>query len=372
MGNATRDTPPAIGTSLFLATMLVIVGAIVATLLIDRALARAERAESKSRAAALFVEGSALFANGQARAASERFATALAAERDSLPYAVALARAKLLDSRPAEAERVLLRVLASNGSDGAANRLMGELLQQEGRDDDAKTFYHRAVFGSWRADSVQQRASARLALVELLATHHDSAELLAELLPLEEEFRDSVAVRHRLAQLFVRGGLPQRGAGIYVQLLRRNPRDRDARVGLGQASLELGKFRTARANFLDALNIDATDSATASRLRLVDTVIALNPFDRAADSHQRFVRSGLVAQRTVDAIEPCADNTVAVTALLDSLAVSLHQVVPTRAESEASEQRVRLAGELWLLRPMRCPRVSSDTVLAILHATFAR
>ncbi len=357
----------AVSNAAFVARMAFIVAIIVVMLVIDRRLASAEERQTETRAAALFRAGVALLGQGRAREASDQLASALAMQRGNSEYALALARATLADGRPAQAERILRRLVASNGTDGAANRLLADLTYRSRRFVEAKSFYHRAVYGSWGSDSIQQRASARFALVELLAQQHDSVELLAELLPLEAEFADSAAIRRQLARLFVRGGAPERGVRIYRELLRSNPRDTAAYLGVGGAAIEMGAYKTARVNFAEALRLNSHDPLAAAGLMLSDSLLALNPLDRSISGRERYRRSRQVAEQTLVAVASCSAIDSAARALGDSLRTALLRTPRERNEGIEGERLLQLAGAAWFYRPSVCAPRDASGPLAVLH-----
>src|ERR1041385_7171871 len=103
-----------------------------------------------------------------------------------------------------EFRRVLFRslrdLLTRAESDGAVNDALARVLEREGRDEDAKAYFHRAIYGRWSTDTVANRQRVRFELIELLARRHDDRELVAELLPFQDAPADSVALRRRGAR----------------------------------------------------------------------------------------------------------------------------------------------------------------------------
>src|SRR4051812_2213258 len=203
----------------FLVTFALVLAAIVAFLFLDEWLAKIDRDESRAHAANLYAEGRTLLASHDADAASARFASAVAIERTNTRYEVALAEAMLADGRTGDADETLTSVLARAETDGAANLLMARVRVREGRRAEAKSFYHRAVYGRWGADSLAQRLSVRFELIDLLVREGAQAELLAELLPLQDLPADSVALRRTVGRLFVAAGSPVRGADMLRDIL---------------------------------------------------------------------------------------------------------------------------------------------------------
>jgi hypothetical protein len=204
---------PTASAPVFVATFGLILLIIVALLFVDTALARVDARESRAHAANLYRDGQDLLGRGDAHEASDRFASAVATDRSEPRYALALAEALLTEGRTDDAHRTLDGVLERIPTDGAANLTMARVLVAEGRVDDAKSYFHRAIYGRWPTDSVARRTQARLELVDLLAQRRDSAEMLAELLPLEATVTDT-ATRRRLGLLFIQAGAPVRGAAL--------------------------------------------------------------------------------------------------------------------------------------------------------------
>jgi hypothetical protein len=204
---------PTASTPVFVATFGFILLIIVALLFVDTALARVDERESRAHAANLYRDGQDLLARGDAHEASDRFASAVASNRGEPRYALALAQAMLADGRTDDARRILDDVLERIPADGAANLTMARVLVTDGRVDDAKSYFHRAIYGRWGSDSAARRTQARLELVDLLAKRRESAEMLAELLPLDASATDT-AMRRRIGLLFIEAGAPERGAAL--------------------------------------------------------------------------------------------------------------------------------------------------------------
>lgn len=368
-----RARTPAASTAVFVATFAALAGLIGLLLLFDLSLARIDRLESRAHATAEYEAGAALLARGRAAGAAERFGAAVAIDRDNLGYSLALARALLAQGRASDAESTVQPLLDRAENDGAVNLVMAHTMLRLGRPGDATSYFHRAIFGRWGADSTTRRAEARAELIDLLAGRGATQELLAELLPLEDAPPDSVALRKRVGLLFIRAGSPARGAAMLRDVLRRDPRDPDAYAGMGEAALALGNFRTARADFAEALDLRPGDARLEDRLALADTVLAIDPAARGIGSRARFERSRMLLARTVAAIDRCGGREGAVAAGLDSAGAMLHAAVRPRAEDAAGEAMLTLANDLWSARPARCASADrSDEALGIVHGRIGR
>jgi tetratricopeptide (TPR) repeat protein len=378
MSDTTRapiDGPPSASPHTFLATFGVILGLIAAFLALDFVLARLERNETRQHAADVYAEGRALLAAGRASDAADRLSTAMSLQRENVPYALAHAQAMLAEGRVSDAEQSLNELLVRAQNDGQVNLTMARLLSTSGRRNDAKAFYHRAIYGQWGADSTSERLAARFELIDVLVLENARTELLAELLPLQSAPSESTTFLVRVAPLYLRAGSPARAADAYRQLIDRTPGDADAYAGLGKAALALGEFPTARTAFASAVRQRPSDSALASRLRLVDTLLALDPNAHSVSDAVRLERTRGLLARTVESLDACsaAEFPVAAQAAQDSARAEL--LSERRGNAVASNDRaLALARTLWRERPASCAANGGrrDEVLTRLLGNVAR
>ena len=358
---------PAASVSEFIATFAVILAAIVGLLLFDTALARVDISGRKAYAAREFAAGQHLMALRHMDQAIEHLRAATTLDGENSDYGVALAQATLADGRPAAAEQMLLPLLERDETDGATNLAMARVLAAEGRNDAAKSNYHRAIYGRWPAGAEKSRTDARFELIDLLARTNARQELLAELLPIQDDSTNDGAQRKRVAHLFVVAGQPSRAVVIYREILRRDSRDADAYVGLAEAALSLGDFATARADLLAAQKLSPADSVSLqSRMILTDSVIALDPTQPGLSITEQARRSRNLLQMTVTSTRRClAAQAPQVAAALDSATALVSSAGAAAAASIV--QNLSLAEQLWGLRRSRCEAEREDGALALVH-----
>jgi Flp pilus assembly protein TadD len=358
---------PTASVAAFVGTFALMTAAIIALLLLDLFLARIDSRESAAHAANLYADGLALLARHQPEKAEQQFAVAVSIDRFNASYALALAEAKLEAGRNAEAEATLRELLEHAENDGAVSMVMARTLQASGRPEEAKVYYHRAIFGRWGADSVERRREARFALIDLLVTHSSGPELLAELLPFEDTPPDSVALRQRLARLFIVAGSPARAVNSFRDVLRRDPRNANAYAGMGEAEMALGNFRAARGDFTQALRLQPGDMAAMGHLATVDSVLALDPTARGISPAERASRSRALLDRTLAITIECGQSTTPLAgvarALLGPAVIDAHRHVMI-------DSMVEVASSLWLARPRLCG--TTDSALRLLHARLAQ
>jgi Flp pilus assembly protein TadD len=365
---------PAATVSEFIATFAIILAAIVVLLAFDTALARVDVNGRQSYARREFATGQQLLAQGKTEEAIEHLRTASTLDGDNSAYGTALAQAILADGQPSAAEQILLPLLERNPTDGAANLAMARVLSRQGRDAEAKSYYHRAIYGLWPVGAETSRTAARFELIDLLARTNEKQELLAELLPIQDDSTDDAAQRKRIARLFVVAGSPSRAVPILREVLRRDSQDADAYVALAEAALSLGDFAAARTNLLAAQKLAPADSSSLqARISLTDSVIALDPTQRGLSLGEQLRRARNLVQITLASARKClAAQAPQVAAALDSSRMLL--VTPSGAEGQrqAIEQSLLLAEQLWGLRRTRCAAEREDGALALVHNRIAQ
>ncbi|MFL5483840.1 MAG: tetratricopeptide repeat protein [Gemmatimonadaceae bacterium] len=346
---------PTASNSEFLLTFAVILVTILLLLGFDTGLARIDKRANSASALSEYKQGQGLFATGHVDDAIDHFRAAATLDRDHSVYTVALAQAFLAQGRASVAEQLLGPVLERNVYDAPANLQLARVLAKEGRPDEAKSYYRRAIIGTWQGpDAERNRTASRYELIDLLAQSGDKQDLLSELLPLQDEAQTDSA-RRKVAHLFVVAGSPERASDMYRTILRHNPRDAEAYVGLADATLAMGNFNTARDHLDAALKVAPDDSVIKKRLALTDTVIAMDPGQRGLGVDEQLRRSRALVQRTIVAARRCLDvSSPEVSAALDSVTRSLVASAANVPRAQAIEENLSIAGTIWRMRGTRC------------------
>jgi Flp pilus assembly protein TadD len=305
---------------------------------VDKFLARMEQSETRAEAARLFEEGRRFAAKGQNKQAIERFRAAVADSRDNREYRLALASALLKSGKTADAETVLSDILAEEGTDGPANLEMARVLVQEQDYTKATSYYHRAIYGRWSAG--HDILPVRLELIDLLDRLGNKRDLLAELLPIQDQATSNPELQLRLAQLYLRAGSPMRGAEVFRKIVSDRPDSVEARAGLGEALFQAGSYAAARTQFHAAMRLNPDDNNIRKRVALCDEILALDPSLRGLNSAERRRRSRSLLQRVIEDTSECMPSGDA-----------------GKAVSRNSESEVYLsqAETLWNSRGATCP-----------------
>ncbi len=359
----------------FLGTFALVFASMAGLFVFDAFLERAEIAESRAEAERLFTRGEQLQHEGRYGPAIEEFRSALTFARQNVGYQLALSRALLAAGKFSDADAAAAAVLAGDPSKGEANLTMARILVKEGRLADAGSYYHRAIYGRWGGDAAKRRLDVQLELIDLLARENDKQQLLAELLPLQDE-KLNIGTRERIAKLYLQAGSPSRAFDMYRAILKERPSDPGAFAGLGEAEFARGNYKTAHTEFLIASHLLPRDAELRKRLDLSSEVLALDPASRGLGARQRYERSYRLLDMAIQGLQRCktADIPVDAQALLDTAQAALAVKVKPGGEDEAANTNVDLAEKVWQTRKRICSQAVSDAEqpLALVLAKLAQ
>jgi len=357
-------------------TLVLVIAAIAALFAVDTFLARIEKSESREEAQRLFEQGQQLARQGRSVEAIDRFRSSLSVSRGNPEVQAALAGSLLAVGRLTDAETLLREVLQRNATDGLANVIMARVLARQGRAVEAASYYHQAIYGRWKDNAAAHRVRVRFELVDLLVQEGDSREVLAEMLPLQDEAPDDLQTRKRIARLYLLAGSPQQAIELYREILRRESQDFDAYAGLGEAEFARGNYRTARTNFTTALRLRPADEEVAKRLGVCETVLSLDPTQRGLSTAERFRRSVRLVELTLEAMNRCLGSPPpeAAAELTGKAGAALKRRVSSARQDAVTETNLALAEQLWQARARECRQGPDDSEgpLALVIASLAQ
>lgn len=338
---------------------------IIALATIDTFLEKVQQVELGAQAEEAYSSGSLLLKQGKADQAIEFLRKAHELNRESVDYELELIGALAAAGKISEAEPLMNEVLQRNSNGGPANLIAARLMIKKHDISAADAYYHRAIYGTWPSDADAHRMSARLELADFLAANGEYQELLAELLPLREEAINNPAVEQRVARLFLLAGSPGRAADVYHSLIQHNSKDAAAYAGLGEAELQQGQYRAARAAFVSASVYNPNDALVRQRMELLNTLARIDPTPRGLTSIEKYRRSLEILQMAESALKPCAaqHETAAsdeLEQLLGEAENAMPSQIPAHVTNEMSEQVLGLAQKLWQTRVELCGAANSS------------
>ena len=357
--------------------LVIVIGVIMTGLFaMDRFLAKLEHDEIRREASRLASDGDLLLAANRAKDAVAPYQRAHSLVRDDREYALGYAKALLTAGDLPRAQSTLREILDRRSNDARANLLMARTLIALNQTDDADSFYHRAIYGSWPDGATANQIRVRMELVDWLAKRQLKDELLAELVPLRPAAQHDKGMSRRIAQLFLVAGAPERSAAEYRALLTDHPDDAAAYQGLGQAELERGNYRAAERAFDQALRIDPSLPEIERRLRMIRAVIDLDPTPRRLSSGEKYRRSLQIVELCAEALRACTLKPAVDTPenLLQQAAQLRAKRVRETITNELSESRLSLAEDLWRARMSLCeaPPAQDDPVSVIMKKLIAQ
>ena len=336
----------------FLGTFGLVFAAIAALFAVDMFLAKVERSETAAQAARLYKKGEQLAAAGRYNEAVTSLRDALAISRDNATWQLALGNALLSAGKLDDAESLLRDLLQRDATNGEGNLLMARALARQQRIAVAESYYHMAIYGRWPRDADANRIRARFELIDLLVKVDAKQQLLAELLPLQDEPLTDPATRARIARLFLLAGSPARAADLFRQILHHQRQDADAYAGLGDAEFARGNYRTAESILVVALRLKPGDAQVRKDLELCDEVVGLDPTPRGLTPAARFARSRKLVQALLEDAGKC----------------NLPATVRAGATTDAN---LAAADKLWQARKASCPGTPPDPAVVIVMDKIA-
>jgi tetratricopeptide (TPR) repeat protein len=240
-------------------------------------------------------------------AAVIEFRAALRYSRDDYTYQLNLAEALVGLRHTGEAQAYFINLWEREPEDGLVNLELARIAAQRGETQNALRYYHNAIYATWPGDQEVARRETRLELIEFLLKINAKAQAQAELVALSENLasessqdelsqagasqagasRDAAAQQERIAELFLRVQDYEHALAAYRAVLRSERQNRVALAGAGMAAFELGFYPAARRYLQTAAAAAPGNTQIAATLKMADTVLAMDPFQRGISMAQR-------------------------------------------------------------------------------------
>jgi predicted Zn-dependent protease len=329
------------------------VAAIIAALvMVDVSLERIEQSELASQALQADQKGQKLLAQGKGDEAVDAFRKAHALERESTKYELDLIQALMSAGKLAEAQPLMTEILQQQSNNGEANLVAAHLAAKQGHINLADSYYHRAIYGEWPNHVTRHQIETRLELINFLSQQGKQDEMLAELLPLEEQAGKTPALQPMLARLFLAAGSASRARDIYRELIKADPANATYYAGLGDAELALGDFRAAHLAFANTVAHDGKDEQLRARLQLATTLISIDPMMRRLSDAEKYSRSVRILQMAADDLGRCilahSARATTETSQLETAAQAQLAAPPAkRPTNDMAEAVLSLAERIW-------------------------
>jgi len=359
------------------AKLTAVVAAVAGLLLLAVSLGYVYRTQRSASARRYFQAANDLVASGRFSEAIEPYRHALSiapAEEYRLALALALVHVQRLD----EAGIYLREVLRNNPNSGPANLGLAEVDAASGQLDEAVGYYHRALYGVWPGDPQRQRVETRMELVDALAKAGRKKQAQAELLSLMAVMPADPGVRKRVAHLLLDFGLTHEAADVFRELLQDHKNDPDLYAGLGDADAAQWNYPAACSAYRHAQRLKPNDATISQRLESCGEVLALDPSSARLSAAERFKRSRALLELVLAAHDECAvarpvdPRPEGAAALADRAQKELAAPRRPSTYSDAADENIELAEQLWAARPQACQAANPPTPLDRVMAHLAQ
>jgi thioredoxin-like negative regulator of GroEL len=346
--------------------LIAIVALVIAGLAaLDWSLAQTEQNEMQTSAQRAYRKGIDLVQKGRIAESLDSLRTAHALDRRNEQYELGLIEGLIAAGKISEAEPLMHEVLERKPNDGRENLIAARLMTKMGRFREAEAYYHRAIYGEWPDNAPQRRIAARMELIQFLQTHGSQQDVLAEVIPLEEEAANNEPLQLKLAHLLLVAGSPSRSGDLYRAILQRDPQNVAAYVGLAEADLQRGEYRAAHANFLRAYHHDEHDSWIRSRLELSSELATLDPTLRQVSSLEKYRRAARILELARDDLQQCLfrepnANSGQMQQLISSAAKAVPGKTPKHVTNEMAERVLGIAENIWQARLKTCGGITTS------------
>ncbi|HZQ92793.1 MAG TPA: tetratricopeptide repeat protein [Terriglobales bacterium] len=250
----------------------------------------------------------ALAAGDSARAIAD-LRNALAYDRDNSDYYLLLGEALERAGQGAESRSYLLGLLEADPASGRVNLDLARIAAGEGAIEQARRYYHNAIYGFWPENAPEQRRRLRFELARLLLRHKLRNEADSELVALLETMPRGSPADLQAGELLLEAGDYSRAYEVFTASLRSDKRNIVALAGAGEAAFQQGDYRSARSYLARAVELGPVNTRAAELLAAADEIARVNPLAPLITSAER-VRRVRQAVKTASArIADCISST---------------------------------------------------------------
>jgi tetratricopeptide (TPR) repeat protein len=292
--------PPVIFATLTLVAVLAFLG-------VNRLVTRF-REQEKALARHLYERGLQAQRAGQPERAVGDFRAALSYAHGNFDYQLSLARALRDTGRTAESETYLISLWERSPQEGAVNLALGRLFAREQLFDKAIQYYHNAIYGLWPIDPETRRRDTQFELISFLLQHKAYPQAQAELITTASALPHDPSLRLRVAQWFAQSQDYDHALAQFQDVLQSDHDNQAALYGAAQATLQLGRYRTAQEYLQKAVHGDPQNTQASELLGTATLVLRADPFAPRISDRERNQRVRLAFQTAGQRLEDCAHS----------------------------------------------------------------
>ncbi len=257
---------------------------------------------------AWFIRGNQEIKNGRPVAAVQDFRTALFYDPKNSGFEMYLAEALMQAGQADQALNYYLGLWQSDPANGPVNFQLARLYAKKGDNVAAERYFNGAIFGDWRENPEANRRAASLELINFYLDRGDTGHAESQLMILSDNLPEDPQLRTRVADLYARVGDDQRALAQYRQALQLNSRYLPALGGAGEASLRVGDYHAAQTYLSRALHLDPSNAPANQLLAVIQSALALNPYERGIPETEKVQRTLRVFAIAGKRLQSCGES----------------------------------------------------------------
>lgn len=253
-----------------------------------------------------YEKGRQLAARGDPKAAVAEYRQALLFAPENTDYRLSLATTLIDTGRLNEAQSHIEELLQEDPTDAGVNLLRARLALKRNHLNIATAYYQRAVYEYWPPNKANERRQARWELVDLLVKTGQRNALIAELIQLYSDTptRD-VDEKARIGFLLLNNSASSEAMQVFRDLIKQEPKDATAHLGLAEVYSSLGNFVSARHEYQHAARLDPHNREITDSLAVTNEVIDMDPDLPMISQQERFRRSENLLGRVLKDLRQC-------------------------------------------------------------------
>ena len=268
-----------------------------------RAVAQSNESLRREQATSWFTQAERALGQGDTGTAVVALRRAVAKDRGSRRYRLALAKALVTSGRTSEAERVLLTLRQAEPEDPEANLSLARLKARGPETDAARRYYQYALAALWQPEHADERQHVRLELVDFLLARRERARALSELLLVARHLPAEAGADVRVGRMFFEADDPRASLDHFLRALRASPTSPEALAGAAEAAFALGDYPRAL-RYLDAApdGLQGLDSLRDTARLVLD----LDPLAPRLANGERVRRLRALLEHATERLKACA------------------------------------------------------------------
>jgi Flp pilus assembly protein TadD len=246
--------------------------------------------------------------NHRPATAVDDFRTALLYDPRNWGFGMHLAEALMQSGHDDQAMNYYVELWQRIPINGPVNLQLARLYAKRGDTVSAERYFNGAIFGDWPDNSADNRRDATLELINFYLERGDTGHAESQLMILSDNLPEDAQLHTQVAALYSRVGNDRRALTQYLQALKLDPNNLPALLGGGETSFRLGDYRAAQGYLTRALHVDDLNASAKNLLSVVQSALALNPYERGISEAEKIKRTLLLFDIAGRRLQSCVSG----------------------------------------------------------------